>query len=333
MEHAQQAATARHHGAGTAPRPRPWTAEHMPDQAGQTVLVTGANSGLGFLTSLELARHGAHVIMAARDPDKGRAAEARIRALNPHGSVETRLLDLADLDQVRAFAARLLAQGTPLDLLVNNAGIMMPPRTLTRQGHELQFGVNHLAHFALTALLLPRLRKGRGQEQPARVVTVASDLHKRGRIRFDDLAGERGYGRIAFYAQSKFANVLFALELDRRLRAAGVPVKSVLAHPGYAATQLQMSGPSGVLKLFMHIGNRFLAQPAEMGVLPQLYAATVPEVQGGQFIGPDGPGEKKGHPMLVKPADAARDPGPARRRLWQESERLAGVRMDLPPAE
>jgi NAD(P)-dependent dehydrogenase (short-subunit alcohol dehydrogenase family) len=292
----------------------------MPDQHGRRVVVTGANSGLGFLTSRELARRGAHVIMAVRDMAKGRNAEAAIRATRPAGSVELRELDLADLDQVRAFGTQLWAEGRAVDVLVNNAGIMMPPHSLTRQGHELQFGVNHLAHFLLTSLLLPCLR----ESSDGRVVTVSSDLHKRGHIRFDNLAGEHGYGRIAYYAQSKFANVLFALELDRRLKAKGLPVKSVLAHPGYAATNLQFNGPSGVLKLFMHIGNRFLAQPAEMGVLPQLYAATAADVEGGQFFGPDGKNEKKGHPTLVQPIDRGRDAEMARR-LWQESERLTGA--------
>lgn len=301
--------------------PPAWTLRDLPDQAGRTVLVTGANSGLGYLTCLQLAKRGAHVIMAVRDLGKGRLAQARIMAARPRGSVELRQLDLADMDQVKAFAQRLLDERKPIDVLVNNAGIMMPPRSLTPQGHELQFGVNHLAHFALTGLLLPLLLKGRD----SRVVTVSSDLHKRGRIRFDDLAGNRNYGRIAFYAQSKFANVLFALELDRRLRAAGLPVKSLLAHPGYAATNLQMSGPSGALKLFMRFGNRFLAQPAEMGVLPQLYAIAAPEADSGQFIGPDGPNEKKGYPTQVQPVETARDRALAER-LWRLSEALTGVR-------
>ena len=303
-----------------------WIAEDIPDQRGRTIVATGANSGLGFLTSLELARRGAHVIMTARNLEKGRSAEGRIRAGRPNGSVELRQLDLADLDQVLAFADRLMADGTAVDVLINNAGIMMPPRSLTRQGHELQFGVNHLAHFTLTGLLLPRMR----QSPEARVVTITSDLHKRGRIHFEDLSGKRRYGRIAFYAQSKLANVLFALELDRRLRAAGAPIKSVLAHPGYAATNLQLNGPSGLLKLFMRFGNRFLAQSAEMGALPQLYAATAPAVESGQFIGPDGKKEKKGHPTIVEPVAAAREPDLARR-LWQESERLSGVRIELRP--
>ena len=304
--------------------PPAWTEKDLPDQAGRTVVVTGANSGLGYLTSLELAKHGAHVIMATRDLEKGRLAQARILATRPRGSIELRQLDLADLDEVKSFAHHLLDEHKPIDALVNNAGIMMPPRSLTAQGHELQFGVNHLAHFALTGLLLPLLLEGRD----SRVVTVSSDLHKRGRIHFDDLAGDRKYGRIAFYAQSKFANVLFALELDRRLRAAGLPIKSLLAHPGYAATNLQMSGPSGALKLFMRFGNRFLAQSAQMGVLPQLYAIAAPEADGGQFIGPDGPNEKKGYPTQVQPVEAARDHGLAER-LWLLSEELTGVRTDF----
>jgi len=299
-----------------------WTANDIPDQSGRTAIVTGANSGLGFVTSLELARHGAHVIMTARDPAKGRAALDRILATRPKGGAELRLLDLADLDAVKGFAERLLADGTPVDVLVNNAGIMMPPRSLTAQGFELQFGVNHLAHFALTLMLLERIKASRD----GRIVTVSSDLHKRGFIHFDDLDGARTYGRVAFYAQSKFANVLFALELDRRVRAAGIPIRSVLAHPGYAATNLQLSGPTGVLNLFMRIGNRFIAQSAEMGALNELYAATAPGVEGGQFIGPDGKNEMKGHPTIVQPIASARDRGVASR-LWQLSEELTGVRL------
>ena len=307
---------------------RPWAAESIPDQRDRIAVVTGANSGLGFLTSLELARHGAHVIMTVRNLEKGRAASERIRAVLARdggtGSVELRELDLADLEQVQRFSERLWEDGVEPDLLVNNAGVMMPPRTLTRQGHELQFGVNHLAHFALTALLWPRMQRRRD----ARIVTISSGLHRRGAIRFDDLSGERRYDRVAYYAQSKLANVLFALELDRRLRAAGVPIKSLLAHPGYAATQLQLSGPRGVLKLFMRFGNRFIAQSAEMGVLPQLYAATAPEAEGGQFIGPDGRRELEGHPTVVAPVAHARNLALAAA-LWQESERLAGVPMEL----
>jgi NAD(P)-dependent dehydrogenase (short-subunit alcohol dehydrogenase family) len=298
-----------------------WTEQAMPDQSGRTILVTGANSGLGFVTSLELARKGAHVLMTARDPAKGEDALVRIRAAVPNASIELRRLDLADLDQVKSFARQLIDDKVPLDILINNAGVMMPPRTLTGQGFELQFGVNHLAHFALTGLLLETLAK----QPDSRVVTVSSDLHRRGHIHFDDLDGAKTYGRIAFYAQSKFANVLFALELDRRLRAAGLPLRSLLAHPGYAATNLQTSGPTGLLNLFMRIGNRFMAQSMEMGALPQLYAATAPQAESGQFIGPDGRNEMKGYPTLVQPIATARDPEVAAK-LWTLSEQLTGVK-------
>ncbi|MER7946529.1 oxidoreductase [Streptomyces sp. NPDC096079] len=306
----------------TAPAvPRRWTADDIPDQTGRTVVVTGANSGLGYVTARELARRGAHVVLTARDPDKGRAALDRLRGELPGSAVELRALDLADLDSVHAFAAAL---DTHVDVLVNNAGIMMPPRSLTQQGFESQFGTNHLGHYALTGLLLDRLRAGRDP----RVVTVTSTLHKGGAIHFDDLDGRRSYTPRGFYAQSKFANVLFGLELDRRLRAGAVPVRSLLAHPGYSATNLQSSGPTGLLKAILRVTNRLVAQDVETGVLNQLYAAAAPGVQGGQFIGPDGRGESKGHPTLVRPAESATDPETAGR-LWDLSERLTGVRYDF----
>lgn len=308
------------------PIPSGWTAVDIPDQTGRTILITGANSGLGFFTALHLARKGAHVVMTARDEGRGNAAVEAIRRDRVRGSVELRLLDLADLDSVRRFANAFDRSDLPLDVLVNNAGVMMPPRTLTRQGHELQFGVNHLAHFLLTLRLLHRLRRS----PDGRVVTVTSDLHKRGRIDFGDLTGERTYGRMSFYAQSKFANVLFALELNRRAAAAHLPVKSVLAHPGYSATNLQLSATTGLLNGFMRIGNRFLAQPADAGALNQLYAATGPEVAGGDFFGPDGWHEKRGYPKRVQPVEGARDVEVARR-LWALSEELTATRF--PPAE
>lgn len=295
----------------------PWTLSRMPDQTGRFAVVTGANSGLGFLTARALARKGAHVVMTARDMGKGEQALARIHAEFPQATIKLRRLDLADLDDVAGFADGLRAENRPLDLLINNAGIMMPPRGLTRQGHETQFGVNHLAHFALTLRLLPLLSVA----SRARVVTVSSDLHRRGRIHFDDLTGERDYSAMAFYAQSKFANVLFALELDRRVKAAGLPVVSVLAHPGYAATNLQTNVTSGVLRMLMRIGNRFFAQAAEQGALNQLYAATADGLSGGEFIGPDGFGGMRGFPTLVQPLPAAADPALAAR-FWRLSEDL-----------
>ncbi|MEV7617116.1 oxidoreductase [Streptomyces sp. NPDC089799] len=299
-----------------------WTADDIPDQSGRTVLVTGANSGLGYVTARELARRGAHVILTARNADKGRAALAGLRGELPGASAELRLLDLADLDSVRAFADAL---DTPVDVLVNNAGIMMPPRSLTAQGFESQFGTNHLGHFALTGLLLDRLRAGRDP----RIVTVTSTLHKNGAIHFDDLDGARSYSPRGFYAQSKYANVLFGLELDRRLRASGSPVRSLLAHPGYSATNLQSSGPTGLLRSILKVTNRLVAQDVETGALNQLYAAASPRAQGGQFIGPDGRNESKGHPTLVQPAESAKDPETARR-LWDLSENLTAVTYDFP---
>jgi NAD(P)-dependent dehydrogenase (short-subunit alcohol dehydrogenase family) len=302
-----------------------WTADRIPDQTGRTFIVTGANSGLGLATTRQLARRGAHVIMAVRSAAKGRRAVADLVAAQPDASLELRGLDLADLDSVRAFADRVHADGVQIDVVVNNAGVMMPPRTLSPQGHEIQFAGNHLGHFALTGLLLDILQTGRDP----RVVTVSSSLHRRGYLHFEDLTGARQYSRIAFYAQSKFANVLFGLELDRRLRAAGSPVRSLLTHPGYSATNLQTSGPTGLLNLLGRIGNRFFAQDVEMGALTQLYAATDPDAESGQFIGPDGPSENKGHPTVVRPVASAEDPTTATR-LWELSEELTGVRYDLP---
>jgi NAD(P)-dependent dehydrogenase (short-subunit alcohol dehydrogenase family) len=299
-----------------------WTADSIPDQTGRTAVVTGANSGLGYVTARELARHGARVVLAVRNETRGAAALAKLTAELPDATVEQRQLDLADLDSVRAFAAGI---DMPVDVLVNNAGVMMPPRSLTKQGFESQFGGNHLGHFALTGLLLDRLRAG----SAARVVTVSSTLHRRGSIHFDDLTGERRYTPTGYYSQSKFANVLFALELDRRLRAGGVPIVSVLAHPGYAATNLQSTGPTGIVKQLLKLGNRLMAQSMDMGALPQLYAATAASVESGQFLGPDGRGESRGHPTVVLPVESATDPETARR-LWELSEELTGVRYDLP---
>jgi NAD(P)-dependent dehydrogenase (short-subunit alcohol dehydrogenase family) len=287
----------------------------------RTVVVTGANSGLGLVTARELARAGARVIGTARDAAKGEGAETEIRHDVPDAQLEMRELDLADLASVRAFAAGVGS----LDVLVNNAGIMMPPRSETADGFELQFGTNHLGHFALTGLLLERL----GQGSDPRVVTVSSLEHHPGRIDFDDLASERDYEPRRAYQRSKFANAVFALELDRRLRAAGSPVKSVLAHPGYSATNLQTTGPTGAMKALLRVGNRIFAQSAERGALPQIHAATAPDVESGEFYGPDGFRELRGDPTRVKPVRRATDPELGRR-LWEVSEELTGVRYPLP---
>jgi NAD(P)-dependent dehydrogenase (short-subunit alcohol dehydrogenase family) len=297
-----------------------WTAADIPDQTGRTFVVTGANSGLGFETARRLAEHGAHVVLTARSQAKGQEAISKIKSTRPAADVELRLLDLSDLDSVREFAEGFLKDGAPVDVLINNAGVMMPPRTLTKQGFELQFATNHLGHFALTGLLLGTLKEGRNP----RVVTVSSTLHKRGSINFDDLTGEKSYSPVGAYAQSKFANILFGLELERRLEAAGSSIRSLLAHPGYSATNLQSSGPTGLLNHAMKISNPLVAQKAEMGALNQLYAATEPKAEGGQYIGPDGRGESRGHPKVVQPIKPAQDPATARR-LWNLSEELTGV--------
>ncbi|WP_026413419.1 oxidoreductase [Actinomadura oligospora] len=304
-----------------------WIIDDVPDQAGRTFVITGANSGLGFETARAVARRGAHVVMTARSRLKGETAVERLRSLVPRASAEYRLLDLADLDSVHAFAEALTA-GPPGDVLVNNAGVMWPPRTLTRQGFELQFATNHLGHFALTALLYDWLGISAQQGRDVRVVTVTSVLHRGGRLQRGDLTGDRSYSPTAFYAQSKFANVVFGLELDRRLRAIGSPIRSVLAHPGYAATNLQTSGPTGLRKRVYQVLNVVLAQPADRGAWSQLYAATDPDVEGGQLIGPDGPGEMRGRPTVVQPVHRARDPETAQE-LWSLSEKLTGVPFPL----
>ncbi|MFB7515764.1 oxidoreductase [Streptomyces sp. NPDC056144] len=303
-----------------------WTADQIPDQTGRVFVVTGATSGLGLATTRALARRGGRVILALRDEEKGRSTAEGLAAdgVAP-GLLDVRRLDLADLDSVRAFAARLREDHPRIDVLVNNAGVMAPPRTLSPQGHELQFATNHLGHFALTGLLLDRLAAGRDP----RVVTVSSINHRQGRLRFDDLGGEHGYAPMAFYNQSKFANAVFGRELHLRLTASGSPVRSVLAHPGYTATSLQTRDARGLTRLFFgRIGNPLLAQAPERGALPQLYAATDATVAGGEFIGPDGPAELRGAPTRVRLSAAAADAGTGRR-LWDVSEELTGVRFPV----
>jgi NAD(P)-dependent dehydrogenase (short-subunit alcohol dehydrogenase family) len=303
---------------------REWTAQEIPDQHGRLAIVTGANSGLGRIVARELARHGAHVIIATRDSAKGTEAATAIKAAFPPSNVEAAQLDLANLGSIRAFADRIRAGHDHIDLLINNAGVMAAPYRRTADGFELQFGTNHLGHFALTGHLLPLLH----ESPDARVVTVSSNAHKRGQMRFDDLQGEHGYSRWGAYAQSKLANLLFAFELDRRLKAAGWRLISVVAHPGYSATNLQLSGPPPYERLVMRLSNRLFAQPAEMGALPLLYAATAPELPGGSYVGPDGMGQMRGHPVLVQATERARDEESARR-LWDISEELTGVAYDF----
>jgi NAD(P)-dependent dehydrogenase (short-subunit alcohol dehydrogenase family) len=307
-----------------------WTTGDIPGQAGRTALVTGGNSGLGYQTVLQLARKGAHVLLAARDQARGAAALERLGAEAPASQVELAQLDLADLDSVGRFAGEFLASGESLGLLVNNAGVMaIPHRETTAQGYERQFGTNHLGHFALTGRLLPALTRQPG----SRVVTVSSNRHKQAKgIDFGDLQAEHSYRPWHAYDQSKLANAMFVLEFDRRLRAAGLDVVSAGAHPGFAATNLQITGPrSGGTSLVargMGLATRLFAQPAGDGALPTLYAATAGNVHGGEYFGPDGRGEMRGHhPKLVQFSPAAHDAAAAAR-LWAVSEELTGVTFE-----
>ncbi|CAB4931991.1 MAG: SDR family NAD(P)-dependent oxidoreductase [Actinobacteria bacterium] len=286
----------------------PWSTADIPSQAGRTAVVTGANSGLGLATSRALAAAGAHVVLAVRDTARGETAAASIS-----GDVEVRRLDLADLSSVREFAAGWTGD---LDVLVNNAGIMMVPQGRTADGFELQFGTNHLGHFALTDLLLPHVTD--------RVVTVSSGLHRSGTIVLDDLGWDRRpYSDTGAYGASKLANLLFALELQRRLTAAGSTVRSMAAHPGYAATNLQSHTENRVKDLAMKLGNRFIAQSDADGALPTLFAATA-DLPGGSYTGPSGFQEGRGAPTLVGRSREASDVQLARD-LWTASERLVGA--------
>lgn len=294
--------------------PAKWTAADLPDLAGRTAVVTGANSGIGRVAAQELARAGATVTLAVRDVSKGRAAADAMA-----GDVTVRALDLADLDSVRAFADG--TEGT-VDLLIDNAGVMATPESRTAQGFELQIGTNHLGHFALTNLLLERVT--------GRVVVVSSSLHRNGRIDLDDLNWQRRpYKPWQAYSQSKLANLLFVLELQRRLSEIGSPVKATAAHPGYAATNLQSRTASPLANLASAVGNRLIAQSDTMGALPTLYAA-VADIPGGSYIGPDGFQHMRGHPALDTPASQALDQATARR-LWDLSEQLTGVSWPLSP--
>jgi NAD(P)-dependent dehydrogenase (short-subunit alcohol dehydrogenase family) len=284
----------------------------LPDMTGRGVIVTGANSGIGAAAARAMASAGARVVLAVRNLDKGRAAAATMP-----GETEVRELDLASLASVREFAA---AWDGEIDLLINNAGVMAPPLTRTADGFELQFGTNHLGHFALTNLLLEHVT--------GRVVTVSSTAHRFGRIDFEDLNWERRpYNAWRAYGQSKLANLLFTAELQRRLSAAGSDVLATAAHPGYAATNLQSHSERRSLDLLMAITNRLFAQNEDGGALPTLYAA-VADIPGDSFAGPGGFMERRGAPKLVERSAAGQDREVARR-LWDVSEALTGVRFPL----
>ncbi|MFI5624112.1 SDR family NAD(P)-dependent oxidoreductase [Nocardioides sp. NPDC051685] len=295
-----------------------WTEQQIPDQHSRVAVVTGANTGLGFETARMLAEHGAQVVMAVRDVEKGKQAAARI-----DGDVSVQVLDLASLESIRSAAADLRASHPRIDLLINNAGVMYTPKQTTADGFEMQFGTNHLGHFAFTGLLLDQLLPVPG----SRVVTVSSIGHRiRADIHFDDLQWERSYSRVAAYGQAKLANLMFTYELQRRLTSHGTTI-AVAAHPGGSNTELARNSPSAIRVVFGWLAP-LLAQTPAMGALPTLRAATDPAVIGGQYYGPSGLGEARGYPKLVTSSPASYDLT-TQQRLWTVSEELTGVRFPL----
>ena len=299
-----------------------WTAQNIPDLGGRTVVVTGASSGIGEEAAQAMANKGAHVLLAVRNLAKGNATRDRIMRRVPSASVEVTLVDMAELASVRAFATRAVETLPQVDILLNNAGLgMQPVRGVTGDGFERQFGTNHLGHFALTGLLMPALLRSAAP----RVVTISSIAHRTGKIAFDDLQGEKSYGGGRAYSQSKLSNLLFALELDHRARAAHSRLISVAAHPGVSSTGfMQATAMPGYKVAVSNAVIGFLGQDAASGALPGLYAATMPEVQGGQYWGPDGLLEIRGQPAPGRISAGARDRDTAAR-LWRVSEELTGV--------
>lgn len=294
-----------------------WNAENIPDQSGKVTIVTGANSGIGHEMARELARKGATVVMACRSQSRGETAVSQIRQENPNAKVELILLDLGDLASVRRFADEFNDRYNRLDILINNAGVMIPPLGKTADGFELQFGINHLGHFALTGLLFNHI----ANTPKARVVSVSSVAHQwpNAEIDFDNLNAEQGYSKQGAYGQSKLANLLFTYELQRHFEAAGVDIIAAAAHPGWTATNLQAH------TWFARMLNPLVAQKPEMGALPTLYAATAPDVQGGDYYGPDGWQEFRGYPAKVQSSDRSHDTAVAAK-LWTVSEELTNVR-------
>jgi NAD(P)-dependent dehydrogenase (short-subunit alcohol dehydrogenase family) len=297
-----------------------WTTADIPDQSGRVAVITGANTGLGYWTAEMLADKGAHVVLAVRNLDKGKDAVDRITAKSPKADVALQQLDLTSLDAIRKTAEELKAAHERIDLLINNAGVMYTDKATTKDGFELQFGTNHLGHFAFTGLLLDRLLPVQG----SRVVTVSSVGHRIiAKIHFDDLQWERSYNRVAAYGQSKLANLMFTYELQRRLAAKGAPTVALAAHPGGSDTELTRNIPQ-LVKPVVDVVWRMFSQSAEMGALPTVRAATDPSAQGGQYYGPDGIGEQRGYPKVVKSSDQSHDEA-IQRRLWAVSEELTGV--------
>ncbi|MER5649010.1 oxidoreductase [Streptosporangium sp. NPDC002524] len=301
-----------------------WTEADVPDQSGRVVLVTGANTGLGLETARVFAARGATVVIASRDTGKAAGAADRVRAeAAPGAEIEVLHLDLASLESVRKAAGEFRDRHERLDLLVNNAGVMFPPFGRTAEGFELQFGTNHLGHFALTGLLLDRLLPVPG----SRVVTVASIAHLRATLDLDTPPSEHSYNASAAYGRSKLANLMFTYELQRRLAAAGAGTVALAAHPGVSVTELNRHMPRTQRALMAAVGPLFL-QPPRMGALPALRAAVDPGARGGEYYGPSGPGGLRGHPVLVRSSPASHDAA-AQARLWAESERLTGIVYEL----
>jgi NAD(P)-dependent dehydrogenase (short-subunit alcohol dehydrogenase family) len=300
-----------------------WTTANIPDQTGRTAIITGANTGLGYETATALAAKGAHVVLAVRNLEKGRQAAGNIADRIPGANISLQELDLTSLQSVRAAAERLKSNYGTIELLINNAGVMMTPKSTTKDGFELQFGTNHLGHFALTGLLLDRVLAA----PAARIVTVSSVGHRfaRNGIRFDDIQWERKYSRVGAYGQSKLANLMFTYELERRLQATNTT--AVAAHPGGSRTELTRSLPP-LAAVLARLVEPLLAQDADMGALPTLRAATDPGVLGGQYYGPDGLAEQRGYPKLVASSKASHDTD-AQRRLWAVSEELTGVTFPI----
>jgi NAD(P)-dependent dehydrogenase (short-subunit alcohol dehydrogenase family) len=296
-----------------------WTTADIPDQTGRVAVITGANTGLGFETAAALAEHGAHVVLAVRNLDKGKDAATLISRRSPNASVALQELDLTSLDSIRTAADQLRSDHERIDLLINNAGVMYTPKSTTKDGFELQFGTNHLGHFAFTGLLLDRLLPVAG----SRIVTVSSVGHRiLADIHFDDLQWERSYNRVAAYGQAKLANLLFTYELQRRLASDGTTIATA-AHPGMSDTELMRNMPAPLVSAFERIAP-LVAQDPAMGALPTLRAATDPAVVGGQYLGPDGFAQTRGYPKVVGSSRKSHDVD-LQRRLWAVSEELTGV--------
>jgi len=301
-----------------------WTPERIGELKGKRIIITGASHGIGFEAARVLASKGADIVMAVRNTEKGEKAASKIATVNGHKPVSVMHLDLADLESVRKFADDFLTRYDRLDVLINNAGVMIPPYKRTKDGFELQFGTNYLGHYALTARLLPLL-----QATPlSRVVSLSSIAARRAKIHFDNLDGSKGYSPMKFYRQSKLANLLFALELQNKLERSGSSTISVACHPGISATNLLSRGSGRETGKLMKMLMRIVAQTAENGALPTLYAATHPDLRGGEFIGPDGPGNTKGYPVLTNDSARLYNPDLAAK-LWEVSETLTGVTYSI----